>query len=107
MRDFLVIVGGRVLTAIVTLIGIRWVTILLSVEQYGFLNLLISFQVFCGLFLVNPVGQHINRHTHQWLDEGSMLSRLVIYRRYIVLVGLIGMLVCLAWIQGQIGRAHV
>lgn len=101
MRDFLVIVGGRVLTAIVTLIGIRWVTILLSVEQYGFLNLLISFQVFCGLFLVNPVGQHINRHTHQWLDEGSMLSRLVIYRRYIVLVGLVGVLVCLAWIQGQ------
>ena len=89
-RDLLIISGGRIATALIGLLTIRAVTTLLSPEQYGQLALLIVVQTFCGLFLVNPVGQHINRHTHEWWDEGSLFSRLRAYKKYIFLVSIIG-----------------
>jgi O-antigen/teichoic acid export membrane protein len=46
--------------------------------------------MFCGLFLVNPVGQHINLHTHAWWDDGSLMVRLKPYRRYILAVSFVG-----------------
>ena len=89
-RDLLIISGGRIATALIGLLTIRAVTTLLSPEQYGQLALLIVVQIFCGLFLVNPIGQHINRHTHEWWDEGSLFSRLSAYKKYIFLVSIIG-----------------
>lgn len=47
-------------------------------------------QMFCGLFLINPIGQYINRHTHEWWEEGSLWSRLYSYQYYIILVALVG-----------------
>lgn len=94
-RDFLVISGGRLASAFIALVSIRAVTTFLTPEQYGELALLITVQMFCGLFLVNPVGQYINLHTHTWWDDGSLFSRLKIYQRYILLVSLVGFFVAL------------
>jgi len=58
--------------------------------QYGELALLIAVQMFCGLFLINPVGQHINLHTHAWWDDGTLSARLKSYRNYILVVSLVG-----------------
>ena len=58
-------------------------TSLLGPGDYGIYALLTAFQGFCGLFLINPVGQHINRHTHEWWDGGTLLTRLSGYDRYI------------------------
>lgn len=82
-RDLLLIVGGRLLTALLGLMAIRVVTTFLSPDQYGELALFTSVQMFCGLFLINPVGQHINLHTHQWWDEGTLFLRLKSYKKYI------------------------
>lgn len=71
------------------------VTTYLTPEQYGELALLLTVQMFCGLFLVNPVGQHINLHTHAWWDDGTLMPRLSSYRRYILVVSLAGSLVVL------------
>ena len=79
--------------ALMALVTIRAVTTFLSPEQYGELTLLITVQMFCGLFLINPVGQHINLHTHAWWDDGTLFSRLKSYRNYILWVSLIGALV--------------
>lgn len=68
----------------------RAVTTFLTPEQYGQLALLLVVQTFCGLFLINPVGMHINRHTHEWWDEGSLLSRLGAYKKYVLAVSFIG-----------------
>ena len=81
---------GRLTAVLMALIAIRVVTTFLTPEQYGELALLITVQMFCGLFLVNPVGQHINLHTHAWWDDGTLLSRLKPYRRYVLVVSLIG-----------------
>ena len=61
-------------------------TSLLEPKDYGIYALLVAFQGFCGLFLINPVGQHINRHTHAWWDDGTLLKRLAGYNTYILVV---------------------
>ena len=82
--------GGRLAAAVIALISIRAVTTLLTPEQYGELSILITVQMFCGLFLVNPVGQHINLHTHAWWDDGTLIVRLRSYRNYVLAVSLVG-----------------
>ena len=98
-RDFLWLSGGRLVSALVALISIRVVTTFLTPEQYGELALLISVQMFCGLFLVNPVGQHINLHTHAWWDDGTLIARLKSYRRYVFFVSLVGFVVVLSMVK--------
>jgi len=93
--------GGRLAAALMALITIRVVTTLLTPEQYGELALLIAVQMFCGLFLVNPVGQHINLHTHAWWDDGTLMARLKPYRRYVMAVSLVGSVVVLG-----MGKQH-
>lgn len=89
-RDLMWVGGGRIVTALMSLISIRAVTTFLTPEQYGELAILMAVQMFCGLFLVNPVGQHINLHTHAWWDDGTLLARLQSYRRYVTVVSLVG-----------------
>jgi O-antigen/teichoic acid export membrane protein len=76
--------------SLLALLAIRAVTTFLTPEQYGEFALLLTVQSFFGLFLVNPVGQHINLHTHAWWDDGSLLARLKSYSHYILLVALMG-----------------
>lgn len=82
--------GGRLASALMALVAIRAVTTFLTPAQYGELALLIAVQMFCGLFLVNPVGQHINLHTHAWWDDGTLMARLKPYRRYVFAVSFVG-----------------
>ena len=83
-------ISGRLATALITLASLRIATHFLAPEQYGVLALIIAVQMLCGLFLVNPVGQHVNLNTHAWWDDGTLLPRLRSYRSFIVLVSLIG-----------------
>ena len=95
-RDLIFVSGGRIIAAVMALITMRVVTSFLSPEQYGELALLIAIQVFCGLLLINPVGQHINLHTHAWWDDGTLLPRLKSYRAYVLTVSLVGGVLVLA-----------
>ncbi len=87
-RDLLLVGAGRLVTTMLGLAAIRAVTTFLTPEQYGEFVLLLATQSFFGLFLVNPIGQHINLHTHDWWDKGTLLARLKSYSRYILLVSL-------------------
>jgi O-antigen/teichoic acid export membrane protein len=89
-RDLMLVGGGRLAAALMALVTIRAVTTFLTPEQFGELALLIAVQMFCGLFLVNPVGQHINLHTHAWWDDGTLLARLKSYRHYVLAVSFVG-----------------
>ena len=103
-RDLLVIICGRFGSALIALVSIRLATSLLSQEQYGRLALLVVVQMFCGLFLINPVGMYVNRHTHQWWSEGRILSHLYFLRVYIFVVAIIGALAtCLLGMGQNIG----
>lgn len=94
-RDFLVISIGRLATTLIALASIRAVTSFLPPEKYGELAILITVQMLCGLFLVNPVGQHINLHTHAWWDDGTLIRRLKSYSGYIIAASTLGSIVAL------------
>ena len=100
-RDLLLVGGGRLAAALLSLITIRAVTTFLSPVQYGMLALLVAVQMFCGLFLVNPIGQHINLHTHAWWDDGSLMVRLKHYRLYVFAVSIIGGAVVFCMVKQQ------
>jgi hypothetical protein len=89
-QQLLVVIAGRLATALITLAGLRIATHFLAPEQYGVLALIVAVQMLCGLFLVNPVGQHLNLNTHAWWDDGTLLPRLRSYRSFIGVVSLIG-----------------
>lgn len=98
--DFLWVTFGRIATALIAIASLRIMTSLLEPKDYGIYALLVAFQGFCGLFLINPVGQHINRHTHAWWDDGTLLKRLAGYNIYILAVSAgIAMVVVLWWLS--------
>lgn len=84
--DLIWLAGGRVVTAFIAIASIRIMTSLLEPKDYGIYVLLIAFQGFCGLTLISPVGLFINRHTHAWWDDGTLLKRLIGYNRYVIAV---------------------
>lgn len=96
-RDFLLISCGRLVSALISIASLRIMTSLLAPKDYGIYALLMSFQTFCGLFLINPVGQHINRHTHAWWDDGTLFKRLAKFNRYIVWVAIFISFVVIFW----------
>lgn len=98
--DFLWVTFGRIATALIAIASLRIITSLLDPKDYGIYALLVAFQGFCGLFLINPVGQHINRHTHAWWDDGTLLKRLAGYNIYILAVSAgTAMVVVLWWLS--------
>jgi len=84
--DIIWVVGGRVVTALVSIASLRIMTSFLEPKDFGLYALLIAFQGFCGLILLSPVGLHINRNTHAWWDDGSLLKRLAGYNQYLAAV---------------------
>lgn len=91
------LVLGRVVTALIAIASLRLMTYFLEPKDFGVYALLLAFQGFCGLFLINPVGQHINRHTHVWWDDSTLLKRLIGYNIYISLVAFLIALVVMVW----------
>jgi O-antigen/teichoic acid export membrane protein len=89
-RELVWLFGGRIIAAFVALLSFRLATELLTPFEFGTFAILTAIQTFCGLLLVNPVGQHINRLTHAWMDEGVVLSRLKPFGWYLVGVGAVG-----------------
>lgn len=89
-RDLLILIWGRLLTAGLGLITVKAVTTYLTPLEYGQFAMLVVIQSFCGLFLVNPLGMYLNRHTHEWWEDGTLISRLGNYKWYILCVSGIG-----------------
>ncbi|WP_157808021.1 lipopolysaccharide biosynthesis protein [Marinomonas sp. ef1] len=91
-KDFLIVLFGRLTVAFCSLLSLRIMTTVLTPENYGELSLLLSIQGFCGLLLVNPIGQYININTHRWYDEKTLFCRIRVYRCYLIIVASTGSL---------------
>src|SRR3546814_641749 len=84
------VIIGRLITALLSLLALRYATTFLAPADYGLLAMLAAIQTFCGLFLINPINQHINRHTHAWWADGTLLPRLASFGLIALLGGLVG-----------------
>lgn len=63
--------------------------------------------MFCGLFLINPVGQYITRNTHAWINDDTLFARMRTYKIYIMCIALTGAAISGAWsIQQNLNLQH-
>ncbi|MBE3609029.1 oligosaccharide flippase family protein [Campylobacter californiensis] len=85
-KELLVVVIGRVLQIIIALISIKIATRFLEPIEMGNYYLIMSIIGFYSFFLINPIGQYINRHIHQWHKEKKLMNVFYIYNFYITLV---------------------
>ena len=88
--DLFIVILGRLSVALISLASVRVATTYLSPADYGQLSLLIAIQTFCALLFINPIGQYINLHTHEWWSDGSLLLRIKFYPLYLGAVSMIG-----------------
>lgn len=82
----LILAIGRVLQVLVMFVGIKISTTFLRAEELGNLYIIATITNFFGLFLINPLGQYVNRHTHGWYAAGTLLNKLFVYNLYVLIV---------------------
>ena len=75
-RTFVVILIGRVLQVLLSFLTIKVVTNYLSKENVAYYFLILTVLNYFGLTLISPVGQFVNRKTHEWFDQKILLNRL-------------------------------
>ena len=97
--DFILLMLGRISTAFIAVASIRIMTGLLTPSDYGQWVLLVAFQSFCALFLINPVDQHVFRKTHAWWDNGTLFKKLRTYNLYITAVSVVVAITVIFWFQ--------
>ncbi|WP_146131854.1 lipopolysaccharide biosynthesis protein [Chromobacterium amazonense] len=88
---------SRLAQALIGLLSLKVITHWLPVEQFAKLGLITAFTGFFGLFLINPVGQYINRHTHEWYHTGNLISQLRKFNLYITILAFLGFLTGIIW----------
>jgi len=88
-----ILIIGRILQILIALISIRITTSLLDAGEIGNLYLILTITGFFGLLMINPIGQYINRKTHQWYEEKNLLNVFYIYNYYIILLAILSFFV--------------
>lgn len=82
-REFLLLTLGRMLQVAVLLVGIKVSTYYLTPAEIGNLYVIVTVTNFFGLFFINPIGQYVNRHTHDWHAAGVLMTKLFTYNFYV------------------------
>jgi O-antigen/teichoic acid export membrane protein len=96
-RDFFLLTAGRAAQVVIAFATLRIATTILSPSEFGLFALLTGFRTLFGLFLISPVGQHVNRHTHEWFDQHTLFSYLKSYHVYILSVSVIASISITGW----------
>lgn len=92
-RDLMILVLGRSAQILIMLFSIKLSTALLDPTEMGNLYLIVSICSFFGFFFINPIGQYVNRKTHEWHHNGLLLNKLFNYNYYIVGASILSFLV--------------
>ena len=83
-KELLILIIGRVLQIIIALVSIKIATKYLEPIEMGNYYLIMSIVGLYGFFLINPVGQYINRNTHRWYKEKKIINIFFIFNFYVV-----------------------
>ena len=92
-RELSVLIVGRVLQIIIALMAIKIATKFLQADELGNFYLLVSITGFFSLFMVNPIGQYINRRTHDWHKQKKLLNVFYLYNFFLFFLTLFCLLV--------------
>jgi O-antigen/teichoic acid export membrane protein len=91
--DFLIILVGKILQVILMIVAIRVSTALLEPKEMGNIYIFTTIYTFFVLLLISPFGQYINRHTHQWHEQKSLLDNLGLYSLYLIIISIFSVIV--------------
>ena len=94
-RDLITIMLGQGLQAVTAFAAIRLMTSLLSPGEVGRYYILLSLTAFFALFLLSPMGNYINRKTHDWYRNGTIQNNLHLYWLYLLGVAVFALFVLL------------
>ncbi len=87
-KDFLIIFVAKLVQVAISVVTIKVSTMLLSPEEMGNIYIFLTVQTFFVLTFISPVGQYINRKTHTWSQNESIIDNLTIFLIFILLVTL-------------------
>ena len=104
-NELLTLIIGRLLQVIIMLVTIRISTKYLDANEIGNLYLIVSITSFFGLFFLNPIGQYINRKTHEWYESGQLLNSFYVYNLYILSVSIISIPIIYIFIYFGIAKS--
>ena len=88
-RDLVVIIVGRVLQIVISLVSVRLLTTFLTPEEVGSYYLIAAFLAFFNLVLLNPPSMYFGRHLLQWERSKNLLNALSVFGFWILVVAFI------------------
>lgn len=74
-KNTFIIILGRIIQIAITLISLRVMTNILNEKDLGYYYILNSTCMFASLFILNPVGQYLNRYTVRWNFENKLYDK--------------------------------
>ena len=104
-KEFFILAIGRLLQVIISLIGIKVATKYLEPIEMGNYYLIMSMIGFYGFFLINPVGQYINRHTHRWYEEKKIINIFFVFNFYVILISCASFFVTWVFYKAGVGNS--
>lgn len=96
-NEIVVLIGARICQSLLAIVSIRILTSILEPNELGLLGLISALLSFFGLFMVNPFGQYLNRHIHEWFASGELWWKIIMYNKLIVSISLISFCLTLPW----------
>lgn len=104
--ELFVVTAGRIASSVSAVAALYAMTRLLPVREYTLLALFTAFQSFAGFVLVNPAGQWLTRHLHEWHDGRVLLHHHSELNRFVGVGALLTGLACGFWFVG-VGQGSV
>ncbi|RAZ49867.1 lipopolysaccharide biosynthesis protein [Campylobacter hyointestinalis] len=92
-KELFILVTGRVLQIVISLLSIKIATKYLDPMEMGNYYLVMSIVGFYGFFLINPIGQYINRHTHKWYEEEKLINVFFVFNFYVLFISFMSFIV--------------
>lgn len=90
-KELVILIVGRFVQVLIMLVSIKVSTKLLNPSEMGNLYLVMSICSFFSFFFISPIGQYINRKTHEWHAHGQILNRLFNYLFYILFASILSL----------------
>lgn len=77
-KDIIVLVVGKILQVAISLVALKILTEVLTVEEVGNYYLLISLLIFFNFTFLNPLGQYYARKIIDWEKSGNILNATIV-----------------------------
>jgi len=90
-KELILLLISRILQVVIAFLSIQLLTRYLKVSEMGNYYLIMSIVGLYGFFLINPIGQYINRYTHKWYKENRILNIYFIFNFYVILMSFVAL----------------